>query len=284
MNFDTLDFDERFKNAAAGLGLLKSAAEVIDGVAPEDNDTLLQDDDDITDVEIEEEPDLPSEDEQVAAPTEPSVKVQPSNLFNHPDTHPLILDLILLQKYGPEWFEWEPEVVALRVSHDFGQVISELNTHKIEAAKTLHFIDTYWKEWHVFVWVTMAFNGVYPDFEVMQVPTVAQAMVSVDIASRIRQDVPFSQELNDFLEQVHMHDGIFVPQEPLTFVTMDDTEDYVVDTEEVEKRWPDVRASGKDPEGADVTDEQLRRMLDVKAILEESRQDLREQLKLVADV
>jgi hypothetical protein len=282
MTFDTDVFDLRFKNAAAGLGLTKTGADVVDGVAPEDNDTVIEDDDDVTDVEVEEEQDTPLPDVNVASEDDKTRRVQVSNFFSHPDSHPIILDLLLLQKYGPEWFDWEHETLELRVQHDFGQAVSELNMHKIQAAKTLHFIDTYWKEWHVFCWVTMAFNGLYPDFEVMQVPTVAQAMVSVDIANRIRQDVPFSQELNDFLEQVQMHDGIFVPIEPLTFVTMDDVDDYVVDVEEVKNRWPDVRTSGRAPKGDTVTDEQLRRMLDVREILEESRQELKEQLRLVA--
>ena len=78
-----------------------------------------------------------------------------------------MLDLVLLQKYGPEWMTWEPETLRLRVAHDFGQEIGDMSMHKIHAMKTLHFVDTYWESWEVFCWVTMAFNGVPPDFNVM---------------------------------------------------------------------------------------------------------------------
>lgn len=251
------DFELLFKQAAVGLGILKHSA------APED--AVLQ------------------EDTSIGAPAVPTPKVTAYNYFSHPDAHPIVLDLALLRRYGPEWLEWETETINWRVAHDFKQTISELNAHKIQAAKTLHLVGSYWQEWHIFCWVTMAFTGIPPDFHIMQVPTVAQAMVSVDIANRIRQDVPFSQEINDYLEQIHMHDGIFCPQEPLTFVTMDDVEEYIVDCAEVQSAWPSVRARGTPPTEETVTAEQLRRMLDVHDILEESRADLRRQLSLVSN-
>jgi hypothetical protein len=126
----------------------------------------------------------------------------------------------------------------------------------------------------------MPFNKVFPDFAVMQVPTVAQCAVAVDIAHRLRSDVEYSLEVKTYLEAVHRHDGILVPSEPLDFVRVD-TGDVNINVSDIERRWPTVRASGVAPKEATMEDEQLRRMLLVHEHLQESRTRLRQQLRLV---
>ncbi len=129
------------------------------------------------------------------------------------------------------------------------------------------------------MWCAMPFNGIFPDFQVMQVPTVAQAMVAVDIANRLRNDIEFSLEVKTYLSTLHVHDGILFPEPPLDFVHVS-LEDVHIDGPAVKKRWPEVRASGKAPAGDTMEDEQLRRMLLVNEFLEESRTRLRQQLRL----
>lgn len=279
MTLQSVDFGERFKRAASSLGLDKLAAESV-----EDNDTTTAREDDLTDLD-ETTQGVTDESIGVPGPDEKPSPVTAKNIFQHPETHPVMLDLILLRQYGPEWMTWEPETLEWRIPQDFGgQNISDINMHKVQAVKTLHFNDRFWEAWEVFVWCCMALNGVPPDFEVMQVPTVAQCMIAVDIANRIRQDVEFDEEVNDFVEQVQMNDGMFCPIEPLEWVTMDDVEDYPVDCKAVMERWPEVRKSGRAPTGDTVTDEQLRRMLEVRGFLEESRSELRAQLPLTTHV
>jgi hypothetical protein len=203
------------------------------------------------------------------------------NIFRHPDAHPIVLDLLLLKKYGPDWYGWEAEVLQMHVPQDFGGTMSELVLSKIQAIKTLHLVDFFWHQWEIFCWCTMPFNGIPPDFEIMQVPTVAQCMVSVDIANQLRDDVEWSSEIEKYLEVVHRHDGIFVPQEPLDFVHVD-TDGLVVDPKEIMLLWPAVKVSGKMPTAETVTAEQLRRMLIVRSHLEDSKKQLREQLRLVS--
>ena len=281
MNVDREDFAARLRCAVAGLEKL---AEDVD--LPEDNDTTSSDEGQITKKEVSSDS-TPDEDRAAAAPpmTGKGAVITEQNLFQHPYAHPVLLDLVLLKRYGPEWMEWEPEVLELRVPCDFRvQILSELNLHKIQAIKTLHFVDTFWQQWQVFVWCCMPLNGVPPDFRIMQVPTVAQSMVAVDIANRVRQDVPFNEELTQYLEQVHLHDGIFCPIEPLNFVTIEDWEEYPVDCNEIKSRWPEIRKSGRNPAGESVEDEQLRRMLLVRSYLEDNRSSLRAQLPLVINV
>lgn len=205
------------------------------------------------------------------------------NLFRHPDAHPIVLDIALLKHYGPEWMWWEPETLEINIPRDLKMDVSEVNLGKINAVKTLHLVDTFWERWEVFLWCSMAMNGVPPDFVTMQVPNVAQCLVAVDIANRIRTDVDWSLEIKRYIEQVFRFDGIFCSLPPISFIDMCSYES-LVDCADVSSKWPEVRASGKAPTEETITAEQLRRMLIVNHYLEESRAHLQQQLQWVNNV
>lgn len=209
--------------------------------------------------------------------------VTTSNIWRHPDAHPLVLDLLLIQKLGPEWMLLEPETLQLVVPEEFKtQSLSDLNLSKIMACKTMHATDSFWERWEVFTWVTMPLNGEFPDFETMQVPTIGQALVAADCAQRIRGDVKWSPEVEAYLQVLHQHEGILVPISPLDFVKVEG--DFGINLEDVRKRWPDVRRLGVAPTGDSPEDEQLRRLLEVHTFLEDSRSRLRVQLAMVNNV
>lgn len=210
-------------------------------------------------------------------------KVTSINLFQQPEAHPVVLDLVLLKKYGPEWMLWEPETLVWRIPQDFrSSGISDLNLEKIQAAKALHYNDNFWLQWEVFNWCLHPFNNIYANFAIMQAPSTAQLMVAVSVAAAIRDDVPWSQEVKDFMSVACQHDGIFSPPAPLSFLGVGIKNDFV-DGDAIAKRWPGVMSSGVAPTQDTITDEQLRRMLDAHNFLEASRARLQDQLRLVAD-
>lgn len=219
------------------------------------------------------------EDDRSRTDVEPAPKrITPLNLFQHPDAHPFVLDLALLRQYGPEWLQWETETLEDIVARDFKvKTISHANMEKLQGVRTIHLQDTFWTDWHIFLPVALTLNGVPADFEMMQHITIPQAMIAVDIAKHIRDDVRWSQELELFLSTLHLHEGFFVPQEPLEWVKVDHS-DYDVDVEDIQRRWLSVRASGEAPPPTSVENEQLRRMLGARKLLQEDRQRLAEQL------
>jgi hypothetical protein len=158
--------------------------------------------------------------------------------------------------------------------------ISDINMSKINAVKTLHLVDTFWERWEVFNWCTMALNGIFPDFEVMQVPTISQCLISCDIARRLRMDVDWSSEVKEFVSAVFRTDGVVCAFEPCDFISID-TEGLPVDCAEVATLWSKVRVTGEAPTDETIVAEQLRRLLFVYKELKESRLLLRSQLKLV---
>jgi hypothetical protein len=258
----SIDFEERFREVLKAVGREKNLPKIGDEPTEE--------------YETDEGDEGEKTADEKALPPPTTI-----NLFQHPDAHPLVLDLALLREYRIDWFDWEPETLAWRIPRDFKtSVVSDLNMNKIQAVKTLHFVDTFWNQWEVFNWCTQPFNNLYPDFEVMQVPTVAQCLVSIDTANKIRTDVKFGEEIKGFLETVYRTDGMFCPLEPADFVEID-AEGLLVDCEEVQKHWPEVKRSGRAPTKDTITDEQLRRALNAHNYLEENRTLLQQQLPLV---
>ena len=220
----------------------------------------------------------------VEAATTNFAAVTKANFWHHPDTHPVALDLVLLRRYGPQFLEWEAETLRRAVPEDFhSSSLSELNLTKIQAVRTLHLVDTFWEDWEVFLWCTMALNGIFPDFSVLQAPTVAQCLVAVDTANHLRDDMPWGVEVKTFLDVCFRHDGLLVRLDPIDFleITRDPT---LADFKSIEDRWPKVRAARRAPAGETPEDEQLRRLLAAHLYLEESRGRLRHQLGLVTHV
>lgn len=267
--YPVIDFEERFQEVLKAVGLKKNPLKAYRDDTPTDE------------YETDEVDETDEGDEGEKTADEKSLSLTYINLFQHPDAHPIVLDLALLRQYGPEWFEWEPETLEIQIPQDFKtSSVSDLNMNKIQAVKTLHYVDTYWRQWEIFNWCTQPFNSMYPDFEVLQVPTVAQCLVSVDIANRIRADVKWSEEVKGFIESVYKMDGMFCPIPPVDFVHVE-SEGLLVDCEEVQTRWPAVKRTGRAPTKETITDEQLRRTLNANQYLEESRNLLITQLPLV---
>jgi hypothetical protein len=233
----------------------------------------------------DEEEEIIETDEESAAEKTAALPPPPHiNLFQHPDSHPAVLDILLLQKYGPEWMVWEPETLQLRIPKDFHtQDVSDLNMAKIQAMKTLHFVDTPWKQWEVFVWCCMPLNGLFPDFEMMQVPTVAQCLVAIDMFNTVRGDVTWSDELKTYLATVWRHEGMFCPTDPAEFVTVDKTATDI-DCDKIMESWGHVRKTGLPPPDDTADAEQLRRMHDAHQYLTESRDLFERQLRTVLGV
>lgn len=221
---------------------------------------------------------------QGTASKEAPSKVTVSNIFQHPDTHPFALDMLLHKKYGVEYLLWEGETLELRIPIDFHSPrISDLNIAKIQAMRTLHLTDAFWERWEVFNWCTMPLNSLHTDFEVLQVPTAIQCLIACDIAHKVRKHVDWSSEVKTFISTVFLHDGLLYPLAPCDFVEFDSAS-WVFNPQSLLERWPEVLKTGNLPKGDTIVDEQLRRIWFAKEALEKSRAELRTQLRLVDHV
>lgn len=210
-------------------------------------------------------------------------KVTLSNIFRHPHANTLVLDLVLLRKYGPGWLGWETATTLLRVKEDFRSDISLENFHKIQAAKTLHLVDSPWKRWEDFLWCAQGVNGYIVDFSSLEPIPIPSLLVAVEVFNRIREDVPWSDEVKGFISTDYRHEGLFVPVAPADFVSILREAD-LADFEQVAKDWPQVRDSNKAPTAQTPEGQQLRMMLEAFQHLEEFRRSLRVQFPLLHHV
>lgn len=152
------------------------------------------------------------------------------NLFVHHDTHPLVLGVKLLDQYGTDWYEWEPETIWREIMDDFRTPsISDHTKSKIQAVKSIQISDLCFQKWEIFCVITQALNNNIPDFEIMRKPTVSQLFVAVDIMTMIRNDVPFGDQLQQWLAASLLTDGVIYAPDPIAFC-QDEILDFMKDS------------------------------------------------------
>jgi hypothetical protein len=134
--------------------------------------------------------------------------------FTSKDTHPLLLDLILIKDLGPMYLEWEPETIWSEVKSGFGTSVSEVNKTKIQALRTCHVIDLPYESWGVFEKVTISFNGAIPKFDTMQMPTPHMCALAVEVIKTIR-DKTISPEVWKYITGVLLDHGFSYAPKPL---------------------------------------------------------------------
>lgn len=172
---------------------------------------------------VEDEPDTSTEDEDLEEETQPEgsgsgegTPVRKRNVFTHHDSHPLLLDMLLLKKYGPIWLTWESETVWDMIAKDFKQNVSASNASKIQAGKTCHLVETPWKAWEGFNPVCQSFNNNIPDFRSLQKPTPAQLILSVHLMNVVKKE-EFSLEVSKYIAACFLDAGIVYLPPPVDF-------------------------------------------------------------------
>lgn len=167
-----------------------------------------------------EDPNEEAKDEQIDPAGIPAglALISKKNLFVHHDTHPLVYDLALLDKYDTDWFGWEPATLYKEIKEDFRvPSISDLACTKIQAVKTLHINEWFWDKWEVFCWITQALNNNIPDFQVIQKPSIPQLLNAVDIATMVRSTEEFIQEVQSWVGASVVEEGVFYVPDPIKF-------------------------------------------------------------------
>jgi hypothetical protein len=137
--------------------------------------------------------------------------------FSYHDAHPVALGMVLLEKFGTEWLEWDAEVLKHEIIETFKATsVSEHNWQKIQAIRVMMLAISPWKEWHVFEKVIQAVNNNIPDPFVLQHCNLPQLMAGVDILGQIREE-EFSDEIRQYIAACALESGVTYLPPPIAF-------------------------------------------------------------------
>ena len=149
--------------------------------------------------------------------------------FTNRATHPLVLNLILIKEFGPEYLGWEPETLWLEIDRSWGTTVSDINKNKIQAIRTCHTTDQPYERWEVFEAVCSGLLGLPPRFDLIQKSAPHKAAYAIEVMSQIKDKKKFSDEVFKYvaanmldagmayghgvLEPCNQHLRHFVPRE-----------------------------------------------------------------------
>jgi hypothetical protein len=128
--------------------------------------------------------------------------------FTDQDSHPIVLDLILLREFGTEYLAWEADTLWTEIRKTWGTTTSTMNQNRIQAIRTCHVQASPYREWEVFENVAAALNGVPPRFDLLQRPSAPHAAAALEIIQQLRDDVPVRDEVYRYCSAIMMDQGV----------------------------------------------------------------------------
>lgn len=142
----------------------------------------------------------------------PSLK----DIWRHANAHPVALLLLLLDRYGPEFAEWEVETLKLTMERD-GLPVSNRVWNKICAGRVVLESPSPWRQWEVFHWVCRGLAGETPNFVYLEEPELGHLVVGYQTMKIFDPKRPTGLEVDKYVAASFKHEGIpFVP-DPLDF-------------------------------------------------------------------
>lgn len=143
-------------------------------------------------------------------------EVTHKNIWRHPNAHPLVLMMMLLDRYGQDCMEWEPEALRLTLRKNDTQ-LSESVWQKIMAGRVILESPVPWRQWEQFHWVSMGLGGKTPSFVYLERPELGYSMSAVDQMRMVDRARPFAEDIDKFVAMVLKDAGIVYAPAPVQF-------------------------------------------------------------------
>tara|TARA_B100000131_G_scaffold166520_2_gene161001 strand:- start:1619 stop:2299 length:681 start_codon:yes stop_codon:yes gene_type:complete len=139
----------------------------------------------------------------------------PRHAFTNKDSHPLVLNLLLVKEFGPDYLGWEPETCWVEIARTWKTTISEVNRNKIQAVRTCHTTDQPYERWEAFDLVASGLLGLPPKFDLIQKPTPHRAGLALDIMGQIKEGGKISSDVYKYVAACMMDYGMVYGTGPL---------------------------------------------------------------------
>jgi len=143
------------------------------------------------------------------------------------ETFATVLLAILLDSYGTEMFDWEPETLRMEVSDDFNATLPRVNSDKVWGLIVAMTTNQFYLSVEIYRTTCEALMGKDPDFAMFS-PSDPEEL-AWGVTEVILNDPPdpklgngeFSNEVSRYTGLILSQNGILVPPEPLIFAAYD---------------------------------------------------------------
>ncbi len=147
---------------------------------------------------------------------EPLPVVTMKNIWRHPNAHPFALSLLLLDRYGEQYLEWEPETLRSTMKKD-EILISDSVWTKILATRVILVSPSPWRQWEQFHWIVTGLAGKPPSFVYMERPEIGFIMSGIDTMKIVDRPRPFAEDIGKFVATVLRDRGVTYAPPPMQF-------------------------------------------------------------------
>ena len=198
--------------------------------------------------------------------------------FTNKNSHPLVLNLILLKEFGKEYLGWEPETCWFEIKRTWGPTVSESSRNKIQAIRTCHVSDQPYERWEIFEKVALGLLGMSPRFALIQKTTPHRASVALEIFGHVRPEKDITPEVYKYVAACMLDYGMVYgtdTQTPCNKYTIAYSSTGQLD--KIKDRV--LRGSTPSFDGVDLDDIQVMKSLSVKDFNTQISRMLLEQLK-----
>ena len=201
--------------------------------------------------------------------------------FTNKDVHPLVLNLIMVKEFGPDYLAWEPETCWIEIARTWNSTISEVKRNKIQAVRMCHTTDQPYERWEAFDIVASGLVGVPPKFDLIQKPTPHRAAFALEVLAQIKEEAKVSSEVYKYVSACMLDYGMVYgsgPLEPCNSIMASVLDGHGISQQESVKKA--LRKNRKPTfDGNNDSDVQLMKTLSVKDFLEGTSRMLLIQLK-----
>lgn len=147
--------------------------------------------------------------EEITPPT-------PDTIWRHPQASPAVLTLMLLDRYGEEYAEWEPEALLGTLKKDGIETSQPVRT-KILASRVCLISPSPWRQWEAFHWVCRGLAGEPPNFVYLEEPEMGHLVVGIEFMQMVDPEREPGWDVDKFIAATFRHEGVPYLPPPLDF-------------------------------------------------------------------
>lgn len=142
--------------------------------------------------------------------------LSPKAILMAKEAPPLCMASALQKAFGKGWLLWEPSVLWSEVKDDFGIDLPRPARDAILAFRLCLLTNTPWQDWHPFLSVALAMNGIPHNPEYAMPAQPSHLAYAIDVMRRMKPDQEFEPEVRNMAGVILWDNGIcWAPEYPM---------------------------------------------------------------------